>query len=40
VWGGFVSGYKPAAGVTEHVNQVSSFLRTGVAGGKLLYGSA
>ena len=32
---GFVSGYKLAAGVSEHVNQSSSFIRKGVPGGKI-----
>ena len=40
VWAGFVSGYKPAAGVSGHVNQASSFIRTGMGGGKILCGSA
>jgi len=40
VWAGFVSGYKPAAGVSEHVNQASSFIRRGVPAGKSLCGIA
>jgi len=39
VWAGFVSGYKPAADVSKHVNQASSFIRIGVPGGKILCGT-
>ena len=38
-WGGFVSGYK-LADVSEHVNQASILIRIGVAGCKILCGSA
>ena len=38
-WGGLVSGYK-LADVSEHVNQASILIRTGVAGCKILCGSA
>jgi len=34
VWAGFVSVYKPAAGVSEHVTQASSFIRIGCLGAK------